>query len=247
MISTVKLHFEDIGSGEPIVFIPGALGTGAGDFPEQLSFFSEKYRVIAPDLRGYGKSRPPERDFPLDFYHRDAEDLHALTEELGLETFRVMGWSDGANVGALFAAKYPKRVKQLVMWGGNSFVSDEEVETFRAMRSLDTWSPRMVQSLERIYGTALAEIWGRFVDCMEAIQAGGGDLYRDYLPRIECPTLILHGEKDPLVPGFHPGIIQAGITNSSVYRFPEGKHNIHTKYATEFNRMMVEFFEGHRN
>jgi valacyclovir hydrolase len=245
--STIDLHFEDLGRGEQILFIPGALGTGSGDFPYQLQFFSQKYRVIAPDLRGYGRSRPPERDYPVDFYHRDVEDLYLLTERLGLNALRVMGWSDGGNVGALMAAKYPAKVKQLVMWGGNSFVSDEEIATFRSMRSLDSWSPRALETLKPIYGASLTEIWGRYVDCMGEIHANGGDLYKDYLPRISCPTLILHGEKDPLVPAFHPSVLQAAIEGSSVHRFPEGKHNIHAKYAEEFNRIVSDFFEGRRD
>ena len=155
-----------------------------------------------------------------------------------------MGWSDGANVGAILAAKYPAQVKKLVVWGGNSFVSDEEVAKFRFMRSLDSWSPRMVESLQAVYGESLAEIWGRFVDCMQAIHANGGDLYQADLASIRCPTLILHGDKDPLVPSFHPAVLQARIEGSVVYRFPEGKHNIHAKYADEFNQLVAKFFEG---
>ncbi len=246
IVSPVRLHFEDLGSGEPILLLPGALGTGRSDFPYQLDFFREKHRVIAPDLRGYGQSRPPQRDFPVDFYRRDAEDVHQLAEQLGVREYRVMGWSDGANVGALLAANYPREVKQLVMWGGNSFVSDEEVVIFQSMRSLSSWSPRVVESLQAIYGESLPDIWGAFVDCMEAIHANGGDLYRHELGKITCPTLILHGDKDPLVPGFHPEILQAGITGSVLHRFPEGKHNLHAKYAAEFNRIVERFFQGEK-
>ena len=46
---------------------------------------------------------------------------------LGHEEFTVFGWSDGANIGSLLAIKYPERVSKLVVWGGNSFISEEEI------------------------------------------------------------------------------------------------------------------------
>ena len=95
--------------GQPMVFIPGALGTGKTDFEHQIPWFSQRYQVIAPDPRGYGESRPPERDYPLGFYQRDAEDMLALMTALGHQEFTVFGWSDGANIGALMAAQSLRR------------------------------------------------------------------------------------------------------------------------------------------
>src|ERR1700748_547679 len=96
-----SIHYEELGSGEALLCIPGALGTGSGAFHTQLSPLSQSFWVIAPDPRGYGQSRPPARDYPLDFYDRDADDLHALTSALGIRRFNIMGWSDGANIGSL--------------------------------------------------------------------------------------------------------------------------------------------------
>ena len=66
-IRGARLCYEERGKGTPLLCIPGALGTGATDFGPQLEEWSDCFRVIAPDPRGYGRSRPPERDFPLDF------------------------------------------------------------------------------------------------------------------------------------------------------------------------------------
>ena len=95
------MHIEQAGQGAPLLLIPGALGTGAGDFAGRIAWFAERhFHVVAPDPRGYGKSRPPERDYPLDFYRRDADDMLALMSGLGHGRFCVLGWSDGANVAA---------------------------------------------------------------------------------------------------------------------------------------------------
>jgi pimeloyl-ACP methyl ester carboxylesterase len=74
--------------------------------------------------------------YPVDFYQRDAEDMSALMTALGYERFTVLGWSDGANSGSIMAVRYPKRVKQLVVWGGNSYLNAEHLHIFQSMRSM---------------------------------------------------------------------------------------------------------------
>jgi valacyclovir hydrolase len=237
----LAVHFESAGEGDPLLFLPGALGTGASDFLEQISWFSQHYRVIAPDPRGYGRSRPPERDFPSDFYLRDAKDMANLMTALGYERFGVLGWSDGANSGTIMAIHYPERVEQLVVWGGNSFLSAEELHVFQSMRSLSTWSPRAIEPLRTIYGDELQPLWEKYVAGLESLHTAGGDIYQSELHKVSCPTLVLHGDMDPMVPSLHPEIIQRGIPSSELYRFPEGKHNIHKKYAAEFNELVFSF------
>jgi valacyclovir hydrolase len=237
----VPIHYEDRGAGEVTVCIPGALGTGESDFHQQIAFFSQSGRVIAPDPRGYGQSRPPARDYPLDFYDLDADDLIALLNALEIDRFSVLGWSDGANIGSLLAIKYPARVRRLVVWAGNSFLSAQEMEAFRSIRSLASWSPRAVDAMRAVYGDELAAMWSAYVDGLETIYTNGGEIYRSRLSCIKCPTLILHGEKDPLVPAFHPEILRDEIEHSELVTIPDGKHNIHARYAPEFNRIVSGF------
>jgi valacyclovir hydrolase len=238
-----SIYYESYGSGQPIVFIPGALGTGKTDFEHQVPWFSQTHQVIALDPRGYGESRPPERDYPLDFYQRDARDVLALMTELGHYEFVVFGWSDGANIGTIMAATSPQRIQRLVVWGGNSYLSAEEIAAFQAMRSISSWSPREADAMRQTYGVSLDALWERYVLGLENLYAAGGDIYRGQLSRVKCPTLILHGDKDPLVPSFHPRIIAEGIARSSLHVFPEGRHKIHAKYAAEFNQLTSAFLQ----
>jgi valacyclovir hydrolase len=238
----VLMHFERAGQGHPLLLIPGALGTGAGDFPAQIGWFAERgFEVIAPDPRGYGRSRPPERDYPLDFYRRDAADMLALMAALGHRRFSVMGWSDGANVAVMMAAGEPGRVEKLVVFGGQSFLTAEEIAAFNAIRKIAAWSPRAAQAMRAVYGEALDELWDRYVAGQEALFDAGGDLYRPLLAAIKCPTLVLHGAEDPLTPGLHAEAIHRGIARSSLHIFPKGRHNIHIRYAEEFNGLVHAF------
>ena len=90
------------GEGDPLVLLHGALGTGEAHFRGQIDEFARRYRVIAPDLLGYGKSG--RRDsFDADFHSRDADDVAALVERLGLPGIHLCGFSDGAIVAMMVA------------------------------------------------------------------------------------------------------------------------------------------------
>jgi len=236
-----RLHYEDRGSGHPLLLLPGALGGGLTDFAPQLDAFSAHFRAIAPDPRGYGRSRPPERDFPLDFLERDARDMAALLDGLGVPHFHVAGWSDGATTAVLLALACPDRVTKLVIWGGNSFFADEDVERLERVRHLSAWSARMRSALQGVYGDSLQDLWSRYCDAITAIRRSGGEICRTRLHLIRCPTLILHGDLDPLVPAIHPQTFRANIPGARYYAFPDGRHNLHLAHTGEFNRVVGEF------
>ena len=236
------LHFERAGQGVPLLLIPGALGTGAGDFAAQIEWFTaRRFDVIAPDPRGYGKSRPPPREFPPDFYHRDAGDMFALMTALGHDRFAAIGWSDGANIATIMAATCPERVSRLVVFGGQSFLTAEEIAALNDIRKISAWSPRAAQAMRAVYGDELDDLWDRYVAGQEALFNAGGDLYAGLLAQVTCPTLVLHGARDPLVPGLHPQAIHRGIAGSHLHIFPDGKHNIHQRFAEDFNAMVLAF------
>ena len=238
----VKLYYEDCGQGQPLVLIPGALGTGQSDFGPQLEQLPAKgIRVMSFDPRGYGKSRPPKREFPLDFYQQDAEDCAALMAELGFDSYAVGGWSDGGIIGLLLTLAHPEQVEKLIVWGGNAYITEQDVEGYEKTRSLSSWSPRMLESMGAVYGDELQELWSSWCDVMQALYKAGGDFCRQRLGEIRCPTLLLHGEKDPLVPRFHADVLHEGIAGSRLHLFPNGKHNIHIAYAQEVNQLIADF------
>jgi valacyclovir hydrolase len=241
----VTLYYEDRGQGQPLLLIPGALGTAQSDFGPQLEELPKSgLRVIALDPRGYGKSRPPAREFPFDFYEQDARDCAALMEAIGCESYAVGGWSDGAVIAQLLTLNRHHQVVKLVIWGGNAYVAAEDIEGYEKTRFLSSWSPRMVEAMSAIYGDELPDLWARWCDAQLALYQAGGELCRQRLHLIRCPTLILQGEKDPLVPRFHADVLHQGIAGSRLHVFPEGKHNVHIIYAEEFNRIVGDFLRS---
>ena len=87
-VNGVEIHYEVAGQSTHVVLcLPGALGSTQSDFGPQLKGLRDEFTVIAFDPRGYGKSIPPKRDFPADFFVRDANDAAALMEKNGRNFF----------------------------------------------------------------------------------------------------------------------------------------------------------------
>ena len=243
-----SFQVERSGKGlHPVLCIPGALCTGESSFTPQMKYFGDKgslFTIVTFDPRGYGKSNPPRRQFSIKPIHnllQDAIDGHSLMQELGFDAFSILGWSDGGVAGMHLASIYPAAVKKLVIWGSNAFVSKVDIECFEKTRDIMNWNRTMREHFEGIYGSDFGPLWSEWIDSMINVFKDGGNLCQESLPLIQAPTLILHGDRDPLLPSFHPVYLHEKIKGSKLYKFPLGKHDIHLKYNEEFNLVVEEF------
>ncbi|XP_061831589.2 valacyclovir hydrolase-like [Nerophis lumbriciformis] len=250
-VNGVDLYYEKTGTGKhAVLLLPGALGSTKTDFQPQLkSLNKELFTVVGWDPRGYGRSRPPDRDFPTDFFERDARDAVDLMKTLGFVKFSLLGWSDGGITALIAAAMNPMLINKMVVWGSNAFVSQHDLDIYNVVRDVSRWSAKMKQPMEEVYGAELfAKTW---VACLDAIsqfaQRPEGNICIELLPLIRCPTLIIHGEKDPIVPSFHPHFLLKHIQGSRLHLMPNGKHNLHLRFAEEFNKLVEDFLEEGNN
>ncbi|XP_056270739.1 valacyclovir hydrolase [Pseudoliparis swirei] len=246
-VNGVDLYYEQTGGGKhAVLLLPGALGCSRTDFGPQLkSLNKERYTVVGWDPRGYGQSRPPARDFPPDFFERDAKDAVDLMKALGFGKFSLLGWSDGGITAMIAAARHPHVIRKLVVWGANAFVSQQDLTLYNAVRDVSKWSAKMRKPMEDLYGAeAFAKTWEAWGDGIaQFAKRPEGSICLELLPLISCPTFILHGEKDPMVASFHPQSLLKHIKESRLHLMPEGKHNIHLRYADEFNKLVEDFLE----
>lgn len=109
-------------------------GTIWTDFkPQMENLDAEKLTVVSWDPPGYGKSRPPNRTFPSDFFQRDATWAHGLMKALGYSKFSLVGWSDGGITSLLLAAMYPESIRKLIVFGANAYIHPDEVKIYESM------------------------------------------------------------------------------------------------------------------
>lgn len=135
--NTYNIHFVRKGQGnDAIILLPGALGSAKTDFQPQIDNLPNllpNYTLIAWDPPGYGKSRPPNRTFNLDFFYRDAFVANELMRSLEFNKYSILGWSDGGITGLIMAAKYTKSIDKLVIWGSNSYILPEELKIYESL------------------------------------------------------------------------------------------------------------------
>jgi valacyclovir hydrolase len=238
----LRVNYEDLGSGTPLLLLGGTIGTIRGDFSKQLDAFGPDVRVIAPERRGYGQTRPPERDYPDNFYQRDADDMAAFMNALGVAPATVLGWSEGADVALCLSVKYPDKVSRLVIWGGISAVTDEDIAIFEAHRDVTKWPQKVCDALTAAYGESYWQTtWWKWCDVMHRLHAQGGDVNLPDLEKLNCPTLIVHGAKDPLIRATHASTLHDRINGSILHLFDDSGHNPHITHAAEFNQLVLDF------
>ena len=111
----IALYYREKGDKEPFILLHGN-GQDGSYFKHQIDYFSNRYRVIAFDTRGHGRSARGTKPFTIEQFSRD---LYDSMEELEISRAVILGFSDGANIAMKFAMKYPNRVKALILNGGN--------------------------------------------------------------------------------------------------------------------------------
>lgn len=108
----IRTHYERRGDGPPVVFVHGAAVDGAQWTP-QAAALADDYTTITYDVRGHGRTGGSAVDpYSID---RFSADLEALVSELGLDRPVVCGLSMGGCIAQAYAARYPERIRGLVL------------------------------------------------------------------------------------------------------------------------------------
>src|SRR2546430_11669991 len=114
-VNGINLYYETHGSGRPLVLLHGGLGSGEM-FGPVLPLLAERHQVVVADLQGHGRTADIDR--PLDV-RLMAGDIAALVDHLGLAKPDVVGYSLGGGVALQTAARYPAKVRRLVLVSAN--------------------------------------------------------------------------------------------------------------------------------
>lgn len=231
---------------QTVLLIHGFAGTPTSDFAALIPQLCTHYSVLAPHLHGYGHSSHRSH-YSITYYREDAADLVALLDALHLSHVLVLGFSDGAIVALLLAALYPARVAALAILGAQASINAQDVAGIRHWL-LDTplseeWQTQLAQLHGDPYWRSLPQM---YVEVQEALVAAGGMLLSDEdLARIRCPTLIMHGTRDRIVPVEYARILHERIPRSQLLLFDAG-HAAHLKHERQFTEVIMNFFQENK-
>ena len=234
-INDATFYYEDIGSGVPLVFFHGFMGSGRSDTSAELDWLATRYRVIAPDLRGYSQSYPKPRTYPADFYKRDALDMIALIDALHLDRPHVVGFSDGGEVAILVAEQHALR--SAAAWGAIGFYGADMTQTIKNHLP-PTWITEAMKARQGEHWEQMVPDW---VDGMLGLIASGGDISHADAHKIACPLLLMLGTLDRLNPIAVAEQLVARAPNARLEVFENVGHMIQEQAPEKFRQVLGDF------
>ena len=223
----IKLHYTESGQGYPLILLHGNSESGEV-FVHQIEYFSKHYRVIAVDTRGHGKSPRGTAPFTI---RQFADDLNDFMTEMKIDKAHLLGFSDGGNIGLVFAMKYPEKVDKLIVSGANldtsgiKFVYQSVIElSYKFVRLMAKKSESAKRNFEFL-----------------GLMVNDPNIKIEDLRKIKAPTLVMAGTKD-MVKEKHSQLIKNTIPNASLVII-EGTHFIPVKKHEVFNKEVKEFLD----
>lgn len=231
-------------TNETVLLVHGFAGTPASDFAPHLSALTQHYSVLAPHLHGYGLSSHRE-SYPVTYYREDVADLIALLDTLHLSHVLVLGFSDGAIVSLLLAALHPERVKALAVLGAQPAINGENVAAIRHWLLEKPLSAQWQQELAILHGEPYwRSLPALYVKAQEDLATAGGVLITDEeLAAIRCPTLIMHGMRDRIVPVAYAHSLHQSIAHSQLLLFDAG-HPAHLRHEQQYRDAVLQLFSS---
>lgn len=253
----IRLHFDALGrkSAPPVLMIQG-LGADKNLWNLQRFQLALRYRVIAHDNRGAGRSDKPFGSYSIE---QMADDAIAVLDEAGVDSAHVVGASMGGAITQYLTIKYPERVRSMTLvctacrnhdWRRDLLRTWSEAATTKGMNSMTTEAARWVigpRSLRRLWPAvswlgpiATSRASHGFNGQVQALLSAD-DSMADLLSTITVPTAVIVGNQDILTPRADSEELVARIPTAELIVLSGAAHGLMIEHATTFNRVLGDF------
>jgi len=258
----VKTNYLEAGTGPEVVLIHGS-GPGVTAYANWrlvLPALAERFRVIAPDMIGFGfTERPTDVEFGVETW---ADQVVALLDALDIRQASLVGNSFGGAIAMRVAARFPDRVDKLVLMGsmGVDFPITEGLDrvwgyepSFENMRKvLDVFAynrelvpdelaeVRYRASMQPGFQESFAAMFPpprqRWVDAMRTPD--------EEIRALPHRTLIVHGREDQVIPVDNSVRLMSLVENGDLHVFSHCGHWVQIERSADFNRLVGDFLAG---
>lgn len=253
----IRLHYEVLGRrSAPAVLMIQGLGADKHGWDMQRFVLAGRYRVIALDNRGAGRSDKPFGHYSLE---QMADDAITVLDAVGVERAHVVGASMGGAITQIVALKYPERVRSITLactacrnhpwrrellmgWAANASERGMGAMTHEAAR----WviGPRSFRRLVPAFGWLGPLAMGRtshaFVAQVRAI-LNTDEAMADQLAELTMPALVMVGNQDILTPRGDSEELAERLPNAELVVISGAAHGFMVEHASTFNRVLLEF------
>lgn len=258
----IDTNYHDVGDGPPVLLIHGS-GPGVtawANWRLTMPALARQFRVIAPDMAGFGETeRPAGYQYSMDNW---VDHALGLLDALGVERAHVIGNSFGGALALALAIRAPQRVGRLVLMGaaGTRFTLTEgldavwgytpSIANMRALLDVFAYDRTLVNdelaklryeaSVRPGYQEAFANMFPaprqRWVDALASDEAKLRALTHD--------TLIVHGREDRVIPLASSQKLLELLPNAQLHVFGRCGHWTQIEHAARFNRLVADHFTG---
>jgi non-heme chloroperoxidase len=261
----IRIHYEDVGSGQPVVLIHGFPLSGRSWERQTAALLASGYRVITYDRRGFGDSSQPSTGYDYDTF---AADLDELMSQLDLRDVVLVGFSMGTGEVTRYLAHYGSdRVSRAVLIGVlppfllktpdnpegvDGAVFEDIVAAIKADRlAYLTSFYADFYNLDQTRGTRISDEVVRDSWNVAAAASATATVscprtwitdFRPDLPKIDVPTLVLHGDADRILPiDATARRLATLIADSELVEIAGAPHGMLWTHAAEVNKALLEF------
>jgi len=262
--NNITLHYEQQGSGDPLVLIP-YLAADNACYAFQVAEYSKHFTCISLDLRGTGESDKPQGAYSTEDL---ADDVAGFMQALGIRKAHVTGLSLGAAIGMWVAAKHPEMVKSLSLHSGwpktdaylHTMVQGLQVSAKgmgnvaeMVILCLFPWcftpelyaaKPDYIQNLAAFVRSRPAQSVASFISQSNAVASHDAEAN---LGRITAPTQITFGRHDAATSTRFAERLKGPIGKSEMVVFENCSHAPIYENVEEFNGKTLEFLKRQAN
>jgi 4,5:9,10-diseco-3-hydroxy-5,9,17-trioxoandrosta-1(10),2-diene-4-oate hydrolase len=266
VVGSRQIHFDEFGSGPAVLMLhgggPGA--SGMSNYSRNVQVLAQRFRVLVPDMPGYGRSSKGVGDDP---FGDIATAMQGLLDTLGIRQANVVGNSLGGGVALRMALEQPQRIGRVVLMGPAGIGMSQAKPTDGLKRLLGYYGGQgptldklrtfiredLVFDGSRVSEALLLERFEASIDPevmanpplrppkdLEAFKRLDL-LLHPRLPTLTNPTLVLWGTEDRVNPCSGALALQAKLPVSDVYLFSRTGHWVQWERADEFNAVVSAF------
>jgi pimeloyl-ACP methyl ester carboxylesterase len=256
-INGFSMHYREQGSGEPVVLMHG-FPLSSQIFESQIDVLSRHFRVIAPDLRGFGQSPSSDR-FTVNSL---ADDVHTLLSRIGALPCILGGLSMGGYVAEAFIRKHPGDVKKLILLNTKADADapparegrNKMIELCRKSGSAGVakemlpkmLSPATIERNDAVVDKVIKLMESQPAKTIEhALEAlRDRDDQTQLLPNIKVPTLIISGDGDQITGPLIAEPMQKAIPGSKLVIIPRAGHLSTMENPLAVNEALLNFLQA---
>jgi 3-oxoadipate enol-lactonase len=254
-VNGIDTYYEIHGKqGAPWLAFSHSLACSLRMWEAQIDAFKDRFRILAYDTRGHGKSAAPAGPYTLEAM---ADDLRALVSHLDIQRLHFVGLSMGGMIGQTFAIKYPGVFSSLALADTTSRYPAEAAPLWQErIRTAETkgMEPLVQPTLERWFTAPFreknAEIVRKIATAISTTPVAGYAGCCAAIPRInvtarlkeiKCPVLVICGDQDPGTPPAMAREIHENTAGSKLVMIPQAAHLSNLEQPAAFNRALEGF------